>query len=210
MTEPAKPTVKAVVAYAEQLRAEADRAALRDPYLDPYRPTEAAARKLAQRFTHQRLREIEALHVTDEERNDLIDQAPHVGAQRALDDLKRRAAEQQHKAREDRERSDRALKRLRRHRQQDARDQAARRQGLSPGQRIDRVIRQLGVTSDVPAVRLDGDRVHGGDGPQLPVGPDGSARLDDHFTLARRRALALADDLEQLLDRDQRRDLDAA
>lgn len=205
-----KPTVKAVVAYAEQLRIQADRKVAADPWADPYRPSEAAARKLAQRRTNERIREITAMHLTDDERELLLGDAPHFGAQAALDELAARAAEQEAAERAQRERSERSLKRLQRHRAQDHRDQAARQRGLSPGQRLDHALARLAVVSDLPASRLDGDRVHGGDIRPIPVDKDGNAHLDSTFSTARRKVLDLADDLERLVENAERRDIGTA
>lgn len=209
-----KPTVRAVVAYAEQLRAQADRKIAADPWADPYRPSEAAARKLAQRRTNERIRNLVADHragaITDATLEDQLAEAPHVGAQAALDELAARAADQEAAERAQRERSERSLKRLQRHRAQDYRDQAARQRGFSPGQRLDHALAQLAVVSDLPASRLDGDRVHGGDTRPIPVDKDGNAHVDSTFSTARRKVLDLADDLERLVENAERRDIGTA
>ncbi len=216
-----KPTVRAVVAYAEQLREEAVRRAAKDPWTEPYRPTEAAARKLTQRLTNQRIadlaRRFDAGEFTTptgdldhDTYNELVDDAPHHGAAAAIAELTRRAAEQLGAERAARERSERAALRLRKHHDQDARDQAARRKGMSPGQRIDIALANLHCVTDVSASRLDGDRVSGSTEQPLPVDSDGYAHLEDAFTIARRKVLALADELEQLLDGERRRNVRTA
>lgn len=141
-TKPAKPaTVKAVIAYAQQLRREGEQRARADVWAKPYMPSDAAARKLSQRL----------------------------GPDGAISHMRARAAGQIRVEREEREEAERREARHARRQRQARRDLEARRSGLTVGQRIDHALAQLVTVSNVTAARLDGDRVRGGEQSHVPA-----------------------------------------
>lgn len=137
---PKPPTVKAVIHYAAQLRTAGDREAARDCYASPYRPSEAAARKLSTRL----------------------------GPAAAIDHLRKRAAMHDHQARENTETAQASLTRLTQRHLRDQRDRQARARGLTPGARIDQALASLAVISAAPATQMSSDTVHGGDKARTP------------------------------------------
>lgn len=136
-TLPSDPTVAAVVAYAAQLRHRGQRHKTADPYSNPYMPTEAAARKLANRLGPNRaLAELAARSVMhDRQERDNNQAAQHARARHH-----RRATE------------------AHRHRQQ-------QRQQQTLGQRLDTALARLTTTAAAPIANLQSDRITGGNDP---------------------------------------------
>lgn len=134
------PTVKAVVLYAAQLRLEAEREIISDPYACPYRPTEAAARKLSNRL----------------------------GPEAAIDHLRKRAAMHGRKVREEQAVAHKSLT-VHKARQANHRTATQkRRDKMSPGVRIDAAVARLSVIA-APASSAIGQSVHGGTPDHAPA-----------------------------------------
>jgi len=129
------PTVAAVVVYAAKLRAAGDHLPAVDPYAHPYRPTEAAARKLSQRL----------------------------GAGEAIAHLARRALLVRAERAEGDELSARAAGRHERHRRQGDKDADRARAARSLGRRLDMALAALETVSTAPVGRITGDTIHGGE-----------------------------------------------
>lgn len=164
-------TVAAVVKYARELRARRERARANDPYADPYAPSDDVARKLSQQH----------------------------GPEQAIVEIARRVRAKELEAEEHTSRATESRLEHRRQRLEAAGGDQAARDRLSLGQRLDTVLRGLGVISDVPAAHL-GERVTGskeGSGvPRLPR--DRARRLVDE-------AEVIVEQLEGELDRARRR-----
>lgn len=129
-------TVKAVLAYAGQLRDRADAAQLLDPHVELYRPSNDAARKVSQQF----------------------------GPAEALRVLARRAREAELRSEEANERAKQGHLRLVSHQLAAAGARDAELAQLSLGQRLDVALLGLSTTSEVSAVRLDSEPVSGSRG----------------------------------------------
>jgi hypothetical protein len=145
------PTVRAVVALAAELRARAARRLAQDPFARPYGPSEAAARRLSQRY----------------------------GSEKALMLLRGRALEAERRDQERDVESQRSLERLAQHRAAFERRRAKARERLTFGRRIDLALAALETVSGVPAATTGGAVVHGGEPDHAPpvVGdPVGRAR----------------------------------
>jgi len=179
------PTVAAVVAYAAKLRGVADHQTAADPYAHPYRPSEAAARKLSQRL----------------------------GPDGALEHLARQALKARTVQAEQETLASRAQGRHERHRKQSDRDADRERQGLSLGRRLDMALASLQVISSAPVGKPTGDTVHGGERDTRPPRSDDPGRrasqtatlavrtVERELDLARRRQLQ---QVGRFTDRDER------
>jgi hypothetical protein len=170
------PTVRAVVAYAEQLRDQAEKLMRADAFARPYYPTSASARRLSQRLGPEaalvRLRELALRH----ERRDRERDAESVVSLGRLRDRRANADS----------RRSRALA------------------GMRPGERVDRALAELATISAAPAAGIGGDVVHGGEGdhePRWPGDPSAKARrialdaaraVEGELEAARRRDLEAA------------------
>jgi hypothetical protein len=128
------PTVKAVLAYAAQLRERADAAQAHDPHCELYRPSNDAARKVSQQF----------------------------GPEQALVKLAERARRSELRFEEANATADAGRDRLQRLQLVVAGERGVDRERLTLGQRLDAALLQLAVQSDVSAVQLDADPVSGG------------------------------------------------
>ena len=126
-----KITTAAVVAYARQLRARAEKEA--DPYYKPYAPSDEAARKMVQRH--------------------------HGDASEALKTMKARAALDRREHDEKETEAKRSEDRHRRRQQQDERDKQAKLAGVTKGQRIDTVRAQATVLAAASAASTDSGRI---------------------------------------------------
>lgn len=192
-----RPTMNAVVKYAEELRAAAERRMSADPYARPYYPTTAGATMIARRIANElEARTREANPDTPEPVLEaLVEEARAEAPARAIARLRERAALVDHNDREQRERSERAAARHARRQTRAGTELASRRRSQSWGERLDAVLRDLGTISAAPTQRIDGDRVQGGDnehaGPAFNGDPAGGAR---------REAQRLVESLEQRLD----------
>ena len=133
-------TVKAVVEYAKQLRDEADRLELADPWACAFRPTEAAARKMSARL----------------------------GPEAAIDNLRRRAAMHKRQHREDEQIAAESLKKHRNRQKHYHAKREKERAHLSPGKRIDGAIARLSLIAS-PAGAQIGQSVHGGTPDHTPA-----------------------------------------
>lgn len=210
MNGPAKidrPTTRAVVKYADELRAAAERQMARDPYAKPYYPTTAAARQLVKRIANQIERETRGA-LADQPEADVeaaVAEARALAPERAIEHLRRRAATADGEHRRATAESDRSLQRLQRRKAQHARDVAALRAGLTLGQRIDRALDGLKVVAAASAgPRADDQRVHGGERSQQPPW------AGDPHGYGRDRAHRLAQRLEALLEAARTRDVEKA
>ena len=133
-------TVKAVVEYAKQLRDEADRLELADPWACAFRPTEAAARRMSARL----------------------------GPEAAIDNLRRRAAMHKRTHREDEQTAAVSLSKHK-YRQKHYKDKREKeRAHLSAGKRIDNAIARLSLVAS-PAGAQIGQTVHGGTPDHTPA-----------------------------------------
>jgi hypothetical protein len=133
ITKNQKITVKAVVAYAAKLRDDADREELSDPYASPFRPSEAAARRMSARL----------------------------GPDSALDNLRRRAAMHKRDVREYAEVAAKSMNvhKARQRKYREARNK--RRDHLTAGARIDGAIARLALIA-APSSSSLGQTVSGG------------------------------------------------
>lgn len=199
-TQQHKPaTLNAVLEYARQLNLRADVATARDPYADPYRPTEAAAKRV---FYH---------HFAEVRRRDAADpeiETPDEIAQRAeashlaLGTLAGRAWEKQCAKQEADQVSKRSLERLQRRQRDTDRDRDQRRRGLTIGQRLDEALAAFSVVSSVNAAQV-GWSTPGVDRPVPTSSGDAGGE-------ARDVALRAVREVESLLDAHQRRDVGRA
>lgn len=133
---PDSPTVKAVLAYAQQLRDQAERYARRHPGEgDLYAPSEAAARKVSQQL----------------------------GPEQALHELRVRARAREMQLEEQQARAKAARREHHVHQSaaQRVRRELAAVSSVTLGQRLDAALRGLDVLSETPAVRLDAEPVSG-------------------------------------------------
>lgn len=169
-----QPTLKAVLAYAQTLHQRGESQKARDPWAKPYQPTEAAARRLNS----------------------------EVGSARALEVLASRAAMADRGYREEAEIAKHSLERHKRRTQKTDRGREQERQGMTPGQRIDRALAAFSVVPAVGAAQI-GWSTKGSDKPGLTKHGDPAGE-------AKYLALKAAREIEGLLDRHQRRDLDKA
>lgn len=193
-----KPTMRALELYQEQLQREAQRKIAADPYAQPYMPTlsEAGLKKLVQRAI------LEATPVdADEETQAAIKED---GPRLAIEILRKRAATADGDARRHAERAKDSLHRLKGLHAREQRKERDRRASYTPGQRIDKALAALSSVSMVPATTLESDQVKGGEKNTSP------RWCGDQFGAARAKAVALAVELEQVVDEARVRDLDRA
>lgn len=169
-----QPTIKAVLAYAQTLRQRGETQKLRDSWAKPYQPSEATARKLCSQH----------------------------GAAEALQVLATRAALADREYREEAEVAKFSLERHKRRAQKTDREREQQRQGLTPGQRVDKALAAFSVVPAVGAAQI-GWSTKGSDKPGLTKHGDPAGE-------ARYIAFKAAREIESLLDRHQRRDLDKA
>lgn len=187
-------TLNAVLEYARTLNLRADIAVARDPYADPYRPTEAAARRVF--YTHYAtVRARDELSATEV---DEIAQRSDA-AQLALQTLAGRTREKERAKQQDDQTSKRALERHQRRQREAARDRDQRRRGLTIGQRLDEALARFSVIPSVGAAEI-GWSTPGTDQP-LPTSHG------DTGGEAKYIALKVVRQVEDLLDNHQRRNV---
>lgn len=160
-------TARAVVQYAETLRATADRREASDPFARGYRPSQALAYKLA----------------------------AQLGPALALDELRRRAVAFDLDVRAERELAERAEARLSRRRRQEDAERRERLSRVSLGRRLDDVLAALKTVAEAPTPRLDGDPVSGGESERIGPWAAEDVHGDAHGR-ARRLVTDLEDQLE--------------
>jgi hypothetical protein len=199
MTQTETMTVRAVLAYAEQLRSRAQREYTLDPYADPYAPSEAAARKVYQAAIatvrlNDRARGIER---TERER-------VHEAAMTAQRELASRVVLQERETRHQRETAVRSEKRHARRQRLDRADHQAAIAQMSLGIRLDRVLQALDLLSEARTQALNEDRVTGSpDRGGLPAFP----RPSDRYSALREAARDLVFHLEEELAHARRREI---
>lgn len=160
--------MKAVLAYAAQLRERADAAKIRDPHVELYRPSNDAARKVSQQY----------------------------GPERALQVLAERARRAELRYEEAETRSTAGMDRLRRLQLIVAGQRSVERERMTLGERLDLAMLGLKVVSDVSAPRLDADVVTGGKpGSGMPMSRR-DKQLDDAMFDARRAVERLERELD--------------
>lgn len=142
------PTQKAVLKYAAELRTAAEQARNGDPNADLYAPSDAAARKVCQQACNEHGEEF--------------------GPAEALRILASRAYLKELEAKEAGARASAARNTHLKHRLVAAGERDAELSRMSLGARLDQALLGLKVLSEVSAVRLDGDRVKGGDKSRMP------------------------------------------
>jgi len=153
------PTIQAVLLHAARLRAEAEAIIRRDYWADVYKPTDAAAKRLAQLCSSAREKALttQSPAATKEQR----EAARALGPGDAIQILTYRAQTKIREYREDKRHSE---EREQRHRSFQTRQQKARereRSGQTIGERIDQALRDLAVVSGVTASNIQGDVVTG-------------------------------------------------
>lgn len=169
-----RPTIKAVVAYAQTLRQRAETQKVRDPWAKPYEPSEAVARKLCVQH----------------------------GPDGALQILALRASMAEKDYREEAEIAKRSLERHKRRTQHTDRAREQQRHGMTAGQRIDNALAAFSVIPAAGAAQV-GWSTKGSDRPSLTNHGDPAGE-------AKYVALKAAREIEALLDRHKRRDLERA
>jgi hypothetical protein len=140
--------LKAVLKYAAELRHAAEQARAGDPNMDLYAPSEAAARKVCQEACNR--------YGKDD------------GPAEALRTLASRARLRELEVEESHLRASQARSVHLRHRLVASGERDAELSRMSLGARLDQALLGLRVLSEVSAVRLDGDRVKGGERNGLP------------------------------------------
>lgn len=158
-------TVKAVIRYAQTLRERASRARVADPYADPYEPSDKTARNLS----------------------------GQLGPEGALTELARRATAHELRLAESGARASHAAAEHRALQLIVRGERTAHEAVLSLGVRLDAALLAVGMFSETPAARLDGDRVKG-------------SRTADRVWTGRRRLErdSLVADAEHLVKRAER------
>lgn len=156
MKRESETTLNAVLAYARQLAANADRAMAGDPYAKPYRPSEAAAKRCYYlHLAEVRRRDADHMGGLSPELVEIVEaQQIAEAATSALQSLAGRARKQEREKAEDDETSKRSLARLQRRRREAERDRDQSRQGLSIGQRLDRALARFSAVSSVGAAQV--------------------------------------------------------
>ena len=201
-------TVRAVVKYAEHLRAVAERQMAADPYAKPYYPTTAAARTLCKRIANQLEAQARAhgtlIGSTDQEIAEATAAARASAPAAAIEHLRRKAAVVDRKHREENIIAERALARHQRRQATHARDLEAMRAGRTLGQRLDATLAHLSTIASAPAAKVDSNRVRGGERNQQPPW------AGDPHGYARDRAYQLVQHIEALLDAARNRDISKA
>lgn len=193
-------TVRAVLAYAEQLRNRAQRERDLDPYADPYSPSEGAARKVYQAALAlvRRNDQADRIERTDEERAD-------VAAGVALRELAARVVLQERATKEANVVSDRAEKRHARRQRQERAERQAAMAGLSLGTRLDRAVNALALLSETPAQSFSEEGVI--TSTKERSGPPRQALPPDRYSTLLADARHLVHRLEEELDHARRRTL---
>lgn len=150
------PTIQAVLLHAARLRVEAEAIIRRDYWAQPYQPTDAAARRLAQSCAKSR-----ELQLPPEASREQREQARAQGPADALAILTHRSLRALEEYRAEKLRSERKDERHRsfQKRQQNARERE--RASSTIGERIDRALRKLATVSGVTASNIQGDVVSG-------------------------------------------------
>jgi hypothetical protein len=158
-------TVKAVLVYARTLRERASRARVADPYAEPYEISDAAARKVSQQL----------------------------GPEGALTEIARRSKAHELRRSEAGARASHAAVEHRAHQLAVKGEREALAAARSLGQRLDAALHGLGLLSEAPTARLDGDRVSG-------------SQASDRVFVGRRRLErdVLVADVEHLVRRAER------
>lgn len=204
-TEPM--TLKAVLAYQQTLQLRAAIAKARNPWADPYVPTEEAAKRLFYlRLTEVRRRdelatqeaeqaETPVPEFTDEQQRD---QAAHL----AVETLASRAREVEREQQEADRVANRSLERLQRRRREAERDRQQKRNELTVGQRLDRALAAFSVVPATGAAQI-GWSTPGSDRPGLAK--HGDPCREAHYVA--RKAIR---EIEELLDRHCLRDVSKA
>ena len=180
MSKPNKPkpiTVKAAIAYAEQLEQEAQKQIVADPDAAPYRPpSEAGVRKLCQRKGTP---------------------------EGAIDYMRARAAMCQREARENAETARAALTRHSQRQGKHLRKRNEARDHMSEGTRIDQAIARLSIVGSPAAMQLAGDTVHGGEPNRLPAFTVDAAAKARHIARKARTEIEALEDSLTLRDMNQ-------
>ena len=198
-------TVRSVIAYAAQLRTRAATARVEgDPYVEPYSPSEASARKvyqseaaLSRRLDASARADVDYVPRSIEE---LQDEA----ARRAINILAGRAAMHEHETRLHRDRAERAERRHARRQRMDRAEEQAALAELSLGQRLDDVLRELNKLSEAPTQDWQADRISGS--PDRSTAPASPLPLDRYSRL-REDARDLVFRLEEELGHVRRREI---
>lgn len=194
-------TLKAVLIEVQRINQAADAAIIRDPWAQPYRINEDAAKRLVRACSQAHVQRLPADATPDDKT-----QARAQGPSDALAILSLRVLETAGQYRADKQASEWKDARHRRRQQQAARDREASRRRLAPGQRIDQALAWLSTTSTVTASRLDSDIVTGS------KNHDSEPVVDDPLWKARLIADRAVRDIENEVEDAKRRrvELEAA
>jgi hypothetical protein len=187
-------TAKSVLDYAARLRTQAQAIVAGDPYAEPYRPSEAAAKRLCQLKVKERLLALEADHTPEE-----ADRARSRGCEDALQELRWRSGHADRVRREQLVQDGYAEKRMKRIQEEARQEAQALRHMLTVGQRVDDAIAKLSVVASGPGVNWD-PKITGTREAQSP------RFHGDPAERARSRALRLVKELERDVEQAQRRE----
>lgn len=198
-------TIKAVVAHADKLQADAARRRAADPYSNPWFPTTAAARKQFER----KLTEIRVERgawdapADEDEAVALLADMEGEAAQRTIAWMDGRVARELVEQREEEQEAERARKRHQRRQKENERDRRASLQRLSLGDRVDRALAELAVIGNATPAAMDTDRITGGqtDDERAP----GPRYVGDPAATARHEVIKCVRLIEEELERAQRR-----
>lgn len=189
-------TLNAVLEYARTLNLRADIAVARDPYADPYRPTEGAAKRVFyHHYAEIRRRDDANPEITQP---DEIAQRSEA-AQLSLQTLAGRIREKERGKQQDDQISKRSLERHQRRQREAAKDREQRRRGLTIGQRLDGALAAFSVVGSTSAAQIGWSTPGGERG--LPAS-DGDAAGEAKYV-----ALKMVREIEDLLDNHQRRNV---
>lgn len=189
-------TLNAVLEYARTLNLRADIAVARDPYADPYRPTEGAAKRVFyHHYAEIRRRDDANPEITQP---DEIAQRSEA-AQLSLQTLAGRIREKERGKQQDDQISKRSLERHQRRQREAAKDREQRRRGLTIGQRLDGALAAFSVVGSTSAAQIGWSTPGGERG--LPTS-DGDAAGEAKYV-----ALKMVREIEDLLDNHQRRNV---
>jgi hypothetical protein len=177
-------TVRSVIAYAAQLRARAATARVEgDPYVEPYSPSEASARKVYQAEAALSRRLDSAARANEDYVPRSIEELQDEAAKRAINILAGRVAMHERETRQHREQAERAERRHARRQRVDRAEMQAALAQLSLGKRLDDVLRELNNLSEAPTWDWQADRISGSPErstpPASPLPPDRYSRLRD-------------------------------
>jgi hypothetical protein len=198
-----RPTIKAVIAYADRLRARAENvmnpdSRAYDPYARPYYPTTYAARKVYHDALAAIQREDAALLAAEPDTLIDADDQRHRAAERALATMATRARRRELEHADEELTAQRALDRHKRRQRQSAHDRDAVREGWTLGQRLDHALAQFSVIA-APGAAPVGKQVGKGD-------PGGVSNHGDPSGEAAYVARKLIRQVEELLDKARLRD----